>query len=79
MDGSGDVIAILEEKRVSLYGSISGRWLWTGGIDGTGPGQLRRPHSVRVLVGGMGFVVADEGNNRLALFNLSGAHAAVLP
>lgn len=61
-------------QRIALNGDVK-----IYGRPGNAPGQLWGPQSVAVHPGGQFFFVAEQGNNRVQCFHLSGQHRGVLP
>jgi tripartite motif-containing protein 71 len=62
--------------RFDTNGVPDGSWDGDGetGSSGTGPGQLKRPKGI--AVDGTGVYVAEEGNDRISKFDLTGAFKA---
>lgn len=73
VDCNADVIVVSEGcNRISVLSWRDGSVLAQFGSEGSGPGELSYPGSVRLLVDGSGLVVADSSNDRLCVFRLSG-------
>ncbi len=79
VDCNGDVIAVSEAcHRISVLSWADGIVRAQFGSYGSGPGQLKYPHGLRLLADGSGVVVVDNNNHRLCVFTLSGEFVAAV-
>jgi hypothetical protein len=79
VDCNTDAIAVSEtwSHRISVLAWTDGSVLAQFGSLGIGPGKLDCPRGLRLLCGGNELVVADEKNNRLCLFTVTGEFVSV--
>jgi DNA-binding beta-propeller fold protein YncE len=80
VDCNADVVVVSESwnHRISVLSWADDSMRAQFGSLGNSPGQLRFPCGIRLLADGSGLVVADNFNNRLCVFALSGEFVAAV-
>jgi hypothetical protein len=72
VDYNSTHIVVCEDcDRIGVLAWSDGRWLASFCTTGSGACQLRRPRGVQLMTDGSGFFVADHGNNRIVVFDLT--------
>ncbi|MGQ0647334.1 MAG: 6-bladed beta-propeller [Gemmatimonadaceae bacterium] len=70
VDDSGRVLIVDNEAPMLRFFDRSGRWLWSEGADGMGPGEFRRP--MRAAIGPRSLQVVDMTQRRVSRLGLDG-------